>query len=157
MGLGLVYHGLRLKPGQEILTTEQDYYVTYEATRLAARRDTPVAIRDRAFLWPLLLTSLADEYPTVRYFSRTSLLDLDEEMPTPGFREALRRFDYLAPADARARDVDALWRLWRARPKHDLPRPVTSSVLLDERYEPVRDQVDALVALQARKRINIGE
>lgn len=38
MGLGLVYHGLRLKPGQEILTTEQDYYVTYEATRLAARR-----------------------------------------------------------------------------------------------------------------------
>jgi selenocysteine lyase/cysteine desulfurase len=38
MGLGLVYHGLQLKPGQEILTTEQDYYVTYEATRLAARR-----------------------------------------------------------------------------------------------------------------------
>ena len=127
------------------------------AARLASRRDTPVALTDRAFLWPLLLTGMGDAYPTVRYFSRNSLLELDEEMPTPGFREALRRFDYLAAADARVRDVDALWRLWRARPKHDLPRPVASSVLLDERYEPIRDQVDALIALQARKRINIGE
>jgi selenocysteine lyase/cysteine desulfurase len=38
MGLALVYHGIRLKPGQEILITDQDYYATYEATRLAARR-----------------------------------------------------------------------------------------------------------------------
>ncbi len=127
------------------------------AARLAARRDTPVAVRDRGFLWPLLLTALDDSYPTVRYFSRNSLLDLDEEMPTPGFREALRRFDYLAPPPERRREVDGLWRLWRGRPKHDLPRPVASSVLLDERYEPLREQVDALIALQARKRINIGE
>lgn len=45
MGLALVYHGLQLKPGQEILTTEQDYYVTYEATRLAARRSGAVVRR----------------------------------------------------------------------------------------------------------------
>jgi selenocysteine lyase/cysteine desulfurase len=38
MGLGLVYGGLRLDEGDEILTTEQDYYVTHEALRLAARR-----------------------------------------------------------------------------------------------------------------------
>ena len=38
MGVGLVYNGLRLRPDQEILTTEQDYYVTHEATRLAAKR-----------------------------------------------------------------------------------------------------------------------
>jgi isopenicillin-N epimerase len=38
MGVGLVYNGLRLTPDQEILTTEQDYYVTHEALRLAARR-----------------------------------------------------------------------------------------------------------------------
>ena len=38
MGLGLVYGGLRLEEGDEILTTEQDYYVTHEALRLAARR-----------------------------------------------------------------------------------------------------------------------
>ena len=38
MGLGLLYTGLRLLPGQEILTTEHDYYVTHEATRMAAER-----------------------------------------------------------------------------------------------------------------------
>jgi isopenicillin-N epimerase len=38
MGVALVYNGLRLTPEQEILTTEQDYYVTHESIRLAARR-----------------------------------------------------------------------------------------------------------------------
>lgn len=38
MGVGLVYNGLRLSPGNEVLTTEQDYYVTHEALRLAAER-----------------------------------------------------------------------------------------------------------------------
>jgi selenocysteine lyase/cysteine desulfurase len=38
MGAGLVYNGLRLRYGQEILTTDQDYYVTHESLRLAALR-----------------------------------------------------------------------------------------------------------------------
>lgn len=38
MGLGLVYNGFRLREGQEILTTEQDYFVTHEAIRQAASR-----------------------------------------------------------------------------------------------------------------------
>jgi isopenicillin-N epimerase len=38
MGLGLVYGGLPLREGDEILTTEQDYYVTHEALRLVASR-----------------------------------------------------------------------------------------------------------------------
>jgi isopenicillin-N epimerase len=38
MGLGLLYNGLRLEPGDEILTTEQDYYVTHESLRTAAQR-----------------------------------------------------------------------------------------------------------------------
>lgn len=38
MGLGLVYGGLRLRPDQEILTTEHDYFVTHESARLAAER-----------------------------------------------------------------------------------------------------------------------
>jgi isopenicillin-N epimerase len=38
MGVALVYNGLRLKPGQEILTTHQDYYVTHESLRLASDR-----------------------------------------------------------------------------------------------------------------------
>jgi isopenicillin-N epimerase len=38
MGIALVYHGLRLKPGDEVLTTEHDYYATHESLRLAAAR-----------------------------------------------------------------------------------------------------------------------
>jgi isopenicillin-N epimerase len=38
MGLGLVYNGMRLKSGEEILTTEHDYFVTHQATRQAAER-----------------------------------------------------------------------------------------------------------------------
>jgi selenocysteine lyase/cysteine desulfurase len=36
MGVGLVYNGLRLRPGDDILTTEEDYYVTHESLRLLA-------------------------------------------------------------------------------------------------------------------------
>ncbi len=38
MGVGLIYNGLRLTSDQEILSTDQDYYVTQEAIRLASRR-----------------------------------------------------------------------------------------------------------------------
>lgn len=37
-GLGLVYHGLRLVPGDHVLTTTHDFYSTHEALRLAAER-----------------------------------------------------------------------------------------------------------------------
>lgn len=36
MGLGLLYNGLRLRPGDDLLTTEHDYYVTHESLRQAA-------------------------------------------------------------------------------------------------------------------------
>jgi isopenicillin-N epimerase len=38
MGIGLVYTGLALEDGDELLATEHDYYSTHEALRLAARR-----------------------------------------------------------------------------------------------------------------------
>jgi isopenicillin-N epimerase len=38
MGIGLLYNGIRLREGQEILTTDEDYYVTHEAVRVAAER-----------------------------------------------------------------------------------------------------------------------
>jgi selenocysteine lyase/cysteine desulfurase len=44
MGLGLVYNGLRLRPDQEILSTEHDFYVTHASIRLAAAR-TGASIR----------------------------------------------------------------------------------------------------------------
>jgi selenocysteine lyase/cysteine desulfurase len=37
-GLGLLYGGLRLRPGQEILTTAHDFYSTHESLRLRALR-----------------------------------------------------------------------------------------------------------------------
>jgi selenocysteine lyase/cysteine desulfurase len=38
MGLALVYGGLRLRPGQEVLTTSHDFYSTHESLRLRALR-----------------------------------------------------------------------------------------------------------------------
>jgi selenocysteine lyase/cysteine desulfurase len=43
-GLGLLYSGLRLAPGDEILTTEHDFYATHESLRLLAQR-TGVTVR----------------------------------------------------------------------------------------------------------------
>jgi selenocysteine lyase/cysteine desulfurase len=37
-GVALVYRGLRLRPGQDVLTTTKDYYVTHESLRVAADR-----------------------------------------------------------------------------------------------------------------------
>jgi len=37
-GLALVYHGLPLKPGQEVLTTEHDHVVHHESIRLSTER-----------------------------------------------------------------------------------------------------------------------
>ena len=39
MGLGLLYTGLRLRPGDEVLATEHDFYATHEALRLRGERD----------------------------------------------------------------------------------------------------------------------
>ncbi|MGH7510251.1 MAG: aminotransferase class V-fold PLP-dependent enzyme [Gemmatimonadales bacterium] len=37
-GLSVIYHGLPLKPGDEVLTTDQDHYVQHESIRLATER-----------------------------------------------------------------------------------------------------------------------
>jgi len=50
-GLALVYSGLAVRPGQELLTTAHDHYSHHESTRLAARRSGAgvrrVALYDR--------------------------------------------------------------------------------------------------------------
>jgi selenocysteine lyase/cysteine desulfurase len=43
-GVGLVYNGIRFQPGDEVITTEHDYYVTHESLRLASER-TGMALR----------------------------------------------------------------------------------------------------------------
>jgi selenocysteine lyase/cysteine desulfurase len=52
MGLGLVYGGLRLRPGQEVVTTEHDFYSTHEALRLAADRTGATVRRVRLYDHP---------------------------------------------------------------------------------------------------------
>jgi selenocysteine lyase/cysteine desulfurase len=51
-GLALVYSGLTVRPGQELLTTVHDHYVHHESARLAARRSgatlRKVVLYDRA-------------------------------------------------------------------------------------------------------------
>jgi selenocysteine lyase/cysteine desulfurase len=59
MGLGLLYSGLRLKPGDEILTTEHDFYATHETLRLRTERDG-VPVR-RVALYKDPATATVDE------------------------------------------------------------------------------------------------
>jgi isopenicillin-N epimerase len=49
MGLGLFYGGFRLRPGQEILTTEHDFYATHESLRLRVLRTGSTLTRVRLF------------------------------------------------------------------------------------------------------------
>ena len=46
MGLGLLYGGLRLGAGDEVLTTEHDFYATHEALRLRGARVRRVRLYD---------------------------------------------------------------------------------------------------------------
>jgi selenocysteine lyase/cysteine desulfurase len=48
-GLALVYQGLRLRPGDEILVTEHDHYSHHESVRLAAARNGARVRRVRLF------------------------------------------------------------------------------------------------------------
>jgi selenocysteine lyase/cysteine desulfurase len=60
MGVSLVYRGLRLKPGDEVLTTEHDYYVTHEALRLSAERSGATVRRVKLHDTPLPADVSAD-------------------------------------------------------------------------------------------------
>ncbi|MBX6751635.1 MAG: aminotransferase class V-fold PLP-dependent enzyme [Micromonosporaceae bacterium] len=49
MGLGLLYSGLRLAPGDEVLTTEHEFFATHEALRLRSIRDGVQVRRTRLY------------------------------------------------------------------------------------------------------------
>jgi isopenicillin-N epimerase len=49
MGLGLFYGGFRLREGQEVLTTEHDFYATHEALRLRVLRTGSTLTKIRLF------------------------------------------------------------------------------------------------------------
>lgn len=51
-GLALLYHGLPLKPGDEVLTTAHDHYSHHESIRLATERAGATWRRIALFDWP---------------------------------------------------------------------------------------------------------
>jgi selenocysteine lyase/cysteine desulfurase len=57
MGLALVYSGLKLRRGDEILTTEHDHYATHETLRLRALRDGVTVRRIRLYDDPAQATA----------------------------------------------------------------------------------------------------
>ncbi len=66
MGLGLLYGGLPLRPGDEVLTTTHDFYATHEALRLAAARSGASVRRIELYRDP----AAATEEEIVRNFAR---------------------------------------------------------------------------------------
>ena len=52
MGLGIVYGGLDLRSGDEVVTTEHDFYSTHEALRRAAQRTGATVSRTRLYDHP---------------------------------------------------------------------------------------------------------
>ncbi|HEX6417813.1 MAG TPA: aminotransferase class V-fold PLP-dependent enzyme [Acidimicrobiales bacterium] len=56
MGLGLLYGGIRLRPGQEVLTTEHDFYSTHQALALRERREGVTLRRVRLYDDPAAAT-----------------------------------------------------------------------------------------------------
>ena len=57
MGLGLLYGGLRVGPGREVLTTEHDFYSTHQAWALRAARDGTTVRRARLYDDPATATA----------------------------------------------------------------------------------------------------
>jgi len=127
------------------------------AARLAGRRDTPLSPQERAFLKPLLLYTMENSYPTIRYFAHQSLLALDAERPVAGMREWLEGYDYLAPPAVRRQILAALWQAWRESSKDGLPKLAPEVYLLDPSYALLEPEVAKLAALQIAKEIHIGE
>lgn len=92
MGLGLLYTGLALRPDQEIVTTQHDFYATHEALRLAAQR-SGAAVRQIA-LYASLETVSADEIVASvaqALSDRTRLLAVTWVHSSTGLKLPLRR------------------------------------------------------------------
>ncbi|MDH5426561.1 MAG: hypothetical protein OEZ57_03625 [Nitrospirota bacterium] len=126
------------------------------AAGLAARSDSPLALEEQAFLVPLLLEGLEDDYPAVRWMSRKSLLGLWAKLELPGRLEVLETFDYLDPRQQRNPKVDKLRHIWRDFPKKRFPSVPPGSWLTSD-YELPSADAERFKRLRETKIISIGE
>ena len=105
MGLGLVYTAVRLRPGDEVLTTEHDFYATHESLRLRAERDGVTVRRVRLYRDPA--TTSVDEVVAnlaAAVTTRTRVVALTWVHSSTGVKLPIRQ---LAEA-VRARSPEAL-------------------------------------------------
>jgi predicted CXXCH cytochrome family protein len=126
------------------------------AASLAARSDSSLTLEEQAFLVPLLLEGLGDDYPAVRWMSRKSLLSLWEKLELPGGLEVTETFDYLAPRPQRDLRVDEIRHIWRNIPKERFPSVPPDSRLTSD-YELPPADTERLRGLRETKIISIGE
>jgi predicted CXXCH cytochrome family protein len=110
-------------------------------------------------LWavPFLLLAMEDRYPAMRHFAHRGLVRLYRraQAAAPG-THPLPDFDYLAEASVRDSALARCWRWWRTMDRSRIPHP-GPAVPLDAELMPLRPEVAALTAKQARNVIAIGE
>ncbi len=132
------------------------------AAKLAGRRDGPLAPEARAsFVAPLLVEALRDDYPTIRFLARQSLIDLAGDLGDSPLAEAARDFDYIADAPTRAERLAEIARRWTGYVREggrQLPPPPPGTFVAPD-HEIDRDAAASMVALRlmASKEIDVGE
>jgi selenocysteine lyase/cysteine desulfurase len=94
MGLGVLYGGLVLKPGQEVVVTTHDHYATHENLRLRAARTGGVKVR-KATLYDQP-ASVSEEEATRRLMAavgpRTRVVGVTWVHSSTGVKLPIRRF-----------------------------------------------------------------
>ena len=107
MGLALIYNGLRLRPGQEILTTAHDHYAHHESIRLAAARQG--AVVRKATLYDVPSAASADGM-TARLKAaigpRTRVVGVTWAHSSTGVVTPIRRFAEVVREANRGRGAD---------------------------------------------------
>ena len=107
MGLGLVYTGFDLRPGDEVVTSEHDFYATHESLRFAAERTG--ATVTRALLYSRPDTTTTDEMVsslTDALTPRTRLVALTWVHSSTGVKLPVREIAAAIGAENRRRDPD---------------------------------------------------
>jgi selenocysteine lyase/cysteine desulfurase len=108
MGLGLFYGGFRLRKGQEVLTTEHDFYATHEALRLRVLRSGSTITTIRLFD-DAASTSVDEIVSRIRRFAtpRTRLVAITWVHSSTGLKLPVRAIaDALAEANRNRDEAD---------------------------------------------------
>jgi len=127
-----------------------------------ARKDGPIAVEDKGFLRAHLLAMLNDAYPSLRQIARQSLITLEKEEPI-GLLDSLEAFDPSWTVGSLAEDMErrkrsslSLMREFSQKAKGHLAAP-TAGLLLDPQFRLDLPRVIALLKLQSKHVISIGE